>query len=56
MATGGLDYSFREKLDTQYLRDIAQLADRVRQVEPSEEKVVYVEADDYPSYISDKCI
>ena len=33
MAAGGLDYSIRKKLDTQYLRDIAQLADRVRQVE-----------------------
>lgn len=28
----GLDYSIRKKLDTQYLRDMAQLADRVRQV------------------------
>ncbi|XP_050878733.1 uncharacterized protein LOC127082536 [Lathyrus oleraceus] len=33
MAAGGLFYSIRKKLDTQYLRDIAQLADRVRQVE-----------------------
>ena len=33
MATGGLDFSIKKKLDTQYLRDIAQLADRVRQVE-----------------------
>jgi len=32
MAAGGLDYSIRKKLDTQYLRDMAQLADRVRQV------------------------
>jgi len=30
MAAGGLDYSIRKKLDTQYLRDMAQLADRVR--------------------------
>jgi hypothetical protein len=29
MAAGGLDYSIRKKLDTQYLRDMAQLADRV---------------------------
>jgi len=29
MAAGGLDYSVRKKLDTQYLRDMAQLADRV---------------------------
>src|SRR4051812_34262749 len=33
MAAGGLDYSLRKKLDTQHLRDMAQLADRVRQVE-----------------------
>ncbi|CAJ2661625.1 unnamed protein product [Trifolium pratense] len=33
MAAGGLDYSIRKKLDTQHLRDMAQLADRVRQVE-----------------------
>jgi len=33
MATGGLDYSVQKKLDTQYIRDMAQLADRVRQVE-----------------------
>jgi len=33
MAAGDLDYSIRKKLDTQYLRDMAQLADRVRQVE-----------------------
>jgi len=29
MAAGGLDYSIRKKLDTQHLRDMAQLADRV---------------------------
>jgi len=33
MAAGGLEYSIRKKLDTQYLRDMAQLADRVWQVE-----------------------
>jgi len=33
MATGGLDYSIRKKLDTQHLRDMSQLADRVRHVE-----------------------
>lgn len=33
MAVGGLDYFIRKKLDTQYLRDMSQLADRVRQVE-----------------------
>ena len=32
MAAGGLDYSARKKLDTHYLRDMAQLADRVLQV------------------------
>jgi len=29
MAAGGLENSIRKKLDTQYLRDMAQLADRV---------------------------
>ena len=55
MAAGGLEYSVRKKLDTQYLRDMAQLADRVRQVErlnaekartnrfPKKEKVAYVD-------------
>jgi len=33
MAAGGLDYSIRKKLDTKHLRDMAQLADRVQQVE-----------------------
>jgi len=33
MAVGGLDYSVQKKLDTQYLRDMTQLADKVRQVE-----------------------
>lgn len=32
LAVGGLDYFIRKKLDTQYLRDMAQLDDRVRQV------------------------
>jgi len=61
MAAGGLDYSVRKKLDTQYLRDMAQLADRVRQVEclkaekartnrfPKKEKVAYVNAGDSDS-------
>lgn len=40
-AAGGLDYSIRIKLDTQYLRDMAQLADRVRQLERlKEEKAI----------------
>ncbi|MCI66507.1 hypothetical protein A2U01_0087765, partial [Trifolium medium] len=55
MAAGGLDYSVRKKLDTQYLRDMVQLADRVRQAERlkaekarsskfhKKEKVAYVE-------------
>jgi len=30
MAVGGLVYSIRKELDTQYLRVMAQLADRVR--------------------------
>jgi len=58
MATGGLDYSVRKKLDTQYLRDMAQLVDRVRQVErlkaekartsrfPKKEKIAYVDTGD----------
>jgi hypothetical protein len=58
MATGGLDYSIRKKLDTQHLRDIAQLADRVRHVERlraekartqkyhKREKVAYVESNE----------
>ena len=58
MAAGGLDYSIKKKLDTQYLRDMAQLADRVRQVERLKaekakatkthrrERVAYVEMDD----------
>ncbi|KAK2422828.1 hypothetical protein QL285_033329 [Trifolium repens] len=58
MAAGGLDYSIRKKLDTQHLRDMAQLADRVRQVERlraekarnskyhKNEKVAYVETHD----------
>jgi len=29
MAAGGLDYTIRKNLDTQHLRDMAQLADRV---------------------------
>jgi len=33
MVVGGLDYSITKKLDTQHLRDMAQLADRVRHVE-----------------------
>ncbi|XP_050877490.1 uncharacterized protein LOC127081262 [Lathyrus oleraceus] len=65
MATGGLDYSIRKKLDTQHLRDMAQLADRVRQVEHlksekaranknyKKERVAYVEFEDGESEISD---
>ena len=32
MVADGLDYSIKKKLDTKYLRDMAQLTDRVRQV------------------------
>ncbi|XP_058741809.1 uncharacterized protein LOC131614204 [Vicia villosa] len=58
MTVGGLDYSIRKKLDTQYLRDMAQLADRVRQVERlkaekaranksyKKERVTYVKVDE----------
>jgi hypothetical protein len=64
MAAGGLDYSIRKKLDTQYLRDMAQLADKVRQVERlkaekaranknyKKERVAYVEVEDEESEIS----
>ncbi|XP_050916180.1 uncharacterized protein LOC127131294 [Lathyrus oleraceus] len=57
LAADGLDYSTRKKLDTQYLRDISQLVDRVRQVERlkagkarvnknnKRERVAYVELD-----------
>lgn len=56
LTTGGLDYSIRKKLDTQYLRDMAQLADRVQQVERlkakkdrtskfSKKKITYVKVD-----------
>ncbi|XP_050901634.1 uncharacterized protein LOC127108240 [Lathyrus oleraceus] len=38
MVVGDLDYSIRKKLDTQYLRDMAQLADRVRQLEHLKEQ------------------
>lgn len=33
MVVGGLDYSITKKLDTQYLRYMAQLVDKVRQVQ-----------------------
>ena len=33
MDAKGLDFSIRKKLDPHYLRDMTQLADRVRQVE-----------------------
>ena len=58
MAAGGLDYFVRKKLDTQYLIDMAPLADRVGQVErlkaekartnrfPKREKVAYIDAGD----------
>src|ERR1044072_130131 len=61
MAAGGLEYSIRKKIDTQHLRDMAQLAGRVRQVERlkaekfkfkknfKNDKVAYVEAEDYES-------
>jgi hypothetical protein len=57
MAAGGLYYYIRKKLDIQHLRDMAQLADRVRQVERlraektrthkyKREKVAYVGTND----------
>jgi hypothetical protein len=56
MASSGLDYSIRKKLDTRYLRDMAKLADRLRHVERlraekartqkyhKREKVAYIES------------
>ena len=56
MAARGLDFSIRKKLDPHYLRDMEQLADRVRQVERlktekarakqshRKERVAYIEA------------
>src|ERR1044072_3801994 len=58
MTVGGLDYSIRKKLNTQYLRDMNQLVDRVRHVErlkaekakfnrhPKKKSVAYVETED----------
>ena len=59
IVVGGLNYSIRKKLDAQYLRDMTQLADRVRQVERlkaekarvgkyggKKEKVAYVDTND----------
>lgn len=65
MAAGGLDYSIRKKLDTQHLRDMAQLADRFRHVERlksekaranknyKKERVAYVEFEDGESEIAE---
>lgn len=67
MIVGGLDYSIKKKLDTQYLRDMAQLADRVRQVwrlkakkartnkYHKKEKISYIEEEDYISDVGDDC-
>jgi hypothetical protein len=58
MAAGGLNYSIRKKPDTQHLRDMTQLADRVRHVERlraekaitqkyhKREKVAYIESNE----------
>ena len=58
MAVRGADYSIRKKLDTQYLRDIDQLADRVRHIgrlkiekarankNNKKERIAYVEFDE----------
>src|SRR4051812_2388097 len=66
MAAGGLDYSIRKKLDTQHLRDMAQLADRVRQVEMlkaekaraskyhKKEKIAYVTTSEFDSNRDDE--
>lgn len=60
MATRCLDYSIRNKLDTQYLRDMTRLDDRVRQVKRlkadkpvtskycKKEKIEYADKEEYP--------
>lgn len=68
MVAGGLDYSIRKKLDTQFLRDMAQLADRVHQVKCLKDeksiinkyhkkgKVTYVETYEYLSDSGDEYV
>ncbi|XP_050897532.1 uncharacterized protein LOC127104388 [Lathyrus oleraceus] len=55
MAAGGLDYSIGKKLDTQYLRDMAQLADRESEISndpygPEEFEVDLAELKEAPPY------
>lgn len=45
MDAGGLDYSIKKKLYTKYLRDIAQLVNRVRQVKHLKEEKLGLEKD-----------
>ena len=59
MVVGGLEYSIRKKIDTQYHRYMVKLADRIRQVEHlkaeklrfkknlRKDKVAYVEIGDF---------
>jgi hypothetical protein len=66
MTAGGLDYSIRKKLDTQYLRDMAQLTDKVRQVERlraekathkfRREKVPYVDSNESDQEFDIACV
>lgn len=68
MAACGLDYSIRKILDTKYLRDMAPLEDRVRQVirlkdekirsikYNKKEKVAHVETNAYLSDLVDKYV
>lgn len=68
MAAGSLDYSIRKKLNIQYLRNMAQLADRVRQVEHlkaekcitnkyhRKENVAYLETGEYLSDLGDRYV
>lgn len=68
MTTGGLNYSIRKKLNTQYLRDMVQLADQVPVVERlkneksrmnkyhKKEKVAYVETNEYLSDLGDEYV
>ncbi|XP_050909696.1 uncharacterized protein LOC127123528 [Lathyrus oleraceus] len=67
MDASGLDYLIRKKLETQYLMNMAQLADRVHQVERlkaekartnkyhKKEKFAYIDANDYVSDVGDDC-
>lgn len=59
IGAGSLYYSIRKKLNTQYLRDMTQLASKVRQIERlkdkntntsnyTKDKISYVDTEEYP--------